>query len=79
MYHPLQIIKQLPTSINERLSENSTNEEILNKSKADYEKAIKDSGFQSTQLEYKRTAKKQTKMEAELLHGSTHYSTKMSQ
>ena len=51
MYHPLQIIKQLPTSINERLTENSTNEEILNKSKADYEKAIKDSGFQSTQHE----------------------------
>ena len=33
--HPLQIIKHLPTSINERLSKNSSNEEIFNKSKAD--------------------------------------------
>ena len=43
------------------------------------EKVIKDSGFQSTQLEYTKTAEKQTKIEVEILHGSTHCLTEMSE
>ena len=34
---------------------------MFNKPKGDYEKALKDGGFQSTKLEYKKTAEKQTK------------------
>ena len=48
--HPPHTIKHLPTLINERFSQNSLNEEIFNRSKVNYEKALKDSGFQSTKL-----------------------------
>ena len=48
--HPPQVIKQLPTSINERLSNNSSSEEIFNASKYEYETALKNSGYQQTEL-----------------------------
>ena len=44
--HPPNIIRQLPLTIEKRLSEHSSNEEIFNNAKADYEKALKDSGYQ---------------------------------
>ena len=40
-----QIIKQLPNSISERLSKNSSNKEIFDKAKVDYEYALKKSGY----------------------------------
>ena len=43
--HPPQIIKQLPDIINDRLSANSSNKEIFDKSKADYEKGLRESGY----------------------------------
>ena len=55
----------------------SSNEEIFNKSKADYKKALKDTGFQSRKLEYKKTAEKQTKNRSRNINGLTHRSTKM--
>ena len=39
-----------------KLSKNLSNEEIFNRSKADYKNALKDSGFQLIKLEYKKTA-----------------------
>ena len=42
---PTQIIKQLPASINKRLSDNSSNENIFNESKEEYEKAVKENGY----------------------------------
>ena len=39
--HPPQVIKQLPTSNSERLSDNSLNKEIFNASKYEYETALK--------------------------------------
>ena len=42
--HPPQIIKQLPNSISERLSKSSSNQEILNTAKVEYEDALKKSG-----------------------------------
>ena len=42
--HPLQIIKQLPISINNRLSNNSSNKQVFDRSKGEYEKALRDSG-----------------------------------
>ena len=48
--HSPQVIKQLPTSINERLSNNSSSEEIFNASKYEYERALKTSGYKLTEL-----------------------------
>ena len=42
--HPPSIIKQTPTSISRRLSDNSSNEEIFNTAKTEYETALKNSG-----------------------------------
>ena len=57
--HPPQIINMLPKSINERLSKNSSNPEIFGKAKIDYEKALKDSGYKSVNLTFKKPAEKQ--------------------
>ena len=43
--HPPQIIKQLPNSISEKLSKNSSNQEVFNKAKVEYEDALKKSGY----------------------------------
>ena len=43
--HPPQIIKQLPDSISERLSKNSSNWKIFTTAKIGYEDALKKSGY----------------------------------
>lgn len=50
--HPPTIIKQLPNSIADRLSKNSSTEAIFNKHKIEYEAALHKSGYK-TKLEYK--------------------------
>ena len=50
--HPLQILKQLPTSIAERLSTNSSNNTIFAQSKPEYEEALSKSGYQNVNLQY---------------------------
>ena len=57
--HPPQVNKQLPTSINERLSKNSSSKEIFNASKYEYETALKNSSYQQTELIF--TKKEQRK------------------
>ena len=57
--HPPQVNKQLPTSINERLSKNSSSKEIFNASKYEYETASKNSSYQQTEEERKK--KEETK------------------
>ena len=47
--HPSKIIRQIPNSVGERLSKNSSNQEISEKSKAEYEEALSKSGY-STKL-----------------------------
>ena len=59
--HPPQIINMLPKSINERLSKNSSNPETFDKAKIDYEKALKDSGYKSVNLIFKKPAEKQNR------------------
>ena len=51
--HPPQIIKHLPDSIKERLSNNSSNEQVFNSAKPEYEKAFKDSGYKNVNLKYR--------------------------
>ena len=50
--HPPQIIKQLPKIINDRLSKDSSNEEVFNESKGEYENALKQSGYNNISLKH---------------------------
>ena len=47
---PPQIIKHLPDSIEEKLSNNSSNEQVFNSAKPEYDKALKDSGYKNVNL-----------------------------
>ena len=58
--HPPQINKHVPDSIEERLSNNSSNEQVFNSAKPEYEKALKDSGYKNVELKY-RAQKEQRK------------------
>ena len=50
--HPSQTIKQLPISTSNRLSNNFSNKEVFDKSKGEYKKALRESGYKSTSLIY---------------------------
>ena len=52
-HHPFQIIKHQPDSIEERLSNNSSNEQVFNSAKPEYEKALKDTGYKNVKLKYR--------------------------
>ena len=55
--HPIQVFKHIPNGIEHRLSTNSSNIDIFKQSKQDYEKALKDSGY-NIKLSYKKKKKK---------------------
>ena len=59
--HLPQIINQLPKTVNERLFRNSSNEEVFNSSKLQYEKAVRGSGYTDFQLKFNKTSTNQTK------------------
>ena len=59
--YPPQIINQVPKTINERLSRNSSNEEVFNSSKDQYEKALRDSGYTDFELKFNKTSTNQAK------------------
>ena len=50
--HPIQVFKHIPNGIEHRLSTNSSNIDIFEQSKRDYEKALKDNGY-NVKLSYK--------------------------
>ena len=50
--HPQQIIKQLPVSISNRLSNNSSNKQVFDMSKCEYGKALRESGYKNVSLIY---------------------------
>ena len=58
--HLPQIMKHLPDSIEERLSNNSSNEQVFNSAKPEYEKALKDNGYKDVNLKH-RARKEQRK------------------
>ena len=60
--HPPQILKQLNTTINDRLSRNSSSELIFNESKHQYENASRKSGFESKLTYIDSTAPTNKKM-----------------
>ena len=55
------MIKQLPTSISKRLSNSSSNEEIFNASRYEYETALKNSGYQQTKLIFSKKEQRKQK------------------
>ena len=50
--HPQRILKQIPLSINQRLSRNSSNSSIFDKCKDEYEEALKRSGYNNIHLSH---------------------------
>ena len=50
--HPPQIIKQLPISKSNHLSNNSSNKEVFDTSKGEYEEALGESGYKNVSLIY---------------------------
>ena len=65
---------KIPNSIQERLSKNSSNEEIFNTARCEYEDALKKSGFK---FDFKYTKNQlQKSIDLEILFGLTHHSTK---
>ena len=52
--HPKQIINQLPETINKRLSKNSSNATVFEKSKTEYEEALQKSGYKNVTLTYQK-------------------------
>ena len=55
--HPPQIINQLPKIISDRLSRNSSNKEVFNTAKGEYEEALKRSGYSN--ISYQSTNRAQ--------------------
>ena len=55
--HPLQIIKQLPKSVSERLSKNSSNQEMFSIGKLEYKDALKKSGYDVMPTTYQKNQK----------------------
>ena len=50
--HPPQIIKQIPIAINDRLSQNSSDEKIFNLARTEYGEALKRNGFKDFSFKY---------------------------
>ena len=59
--NPKQILKQPPNSINYRLSRNHSNKTIFEKSKLEYEEALRKSGFEKPILSFQPTKTTVTK------------------
>mgnify|MGYP004361308217 CR=1 FL=1 len=59
--HPQPIIRQIPSSICRRLSDNSSSEQIFDSAKEEYETALKNSGFPSSLKYTPRTPKKRNR------------------
>ena len=59
--HPPPAIKQLPSSIADGLSKNSSKKEIFDKAKAEYEKSLKDSGYDSVELNYNQNKQRESR------------------
>ena len=64
--HPRSIIKQIPTSVSHRLSDNSANEEIFNNAKTEYENALKTSGH-TAGLEFNSNLPKKRKRKSNII------------
>ena len=59
--HPPQVIKPLPTSISEQLSNNSSSEKIFNALKYESEIALKSSSYHQTKLIFNKTGHRKQK------------------
>ena len=55
--HPPPILKQIPISIGQRISINSSSKEIFEATKPHYEKALDNCGYKDTKLQFSSTGK----------------------
>ena len=77
--HQPQVINQLLKIINERLTRNSSNEEVFNSSKYQYEKTLRDSGYTDFKLKFNKTSNNHTKkIDSITLFGLIHLSGEQS-
>ena len=61
--HPPQIINQLPKIISDRLSRNSSNKEVFNTAKGEYEEALKRSGYSNISLSFHQSSTSHVKQQ----------------
>ena len=61
--HPPQIINQLPKIISDRLSRNSSNKEVFNTAKGEYEEALKRSGYSNISLSFHHSSTSHVKQQ----------------
>ena len=57
--HPIQVFKHIPKGIEHRLSNNSSNKDIFERSKQEYEEALKNDGYR-IKLEYRNRERSNT-------------------
>ena len=65
--HPPTVIKQIPHSINQRISDISCNEREFNKAKPMYEEALKQSGYEDVCMKYCENKKKPRKRQRKVI------------
>ena len=58
--HPATVLKHIPNSVNKRLNSISSNEQVFQEAKTEYENALKDAGY-STELKYNQNKDKTKK------------------
>ena len=75
--HPPQILKQLTTTISDRLSRNSSNKLIFNEAKHQYEDALSKSGFK-TEVTYKDSTTPTTKRKRKIIWFNPPYNQNVS-
>ena len=75
--HPPNVIKQVPISVNSRLTHISSSEEIFNNAKRPYEESLKKVGIKQTSNTHQTKKKSQGKTAAVILHGSIPHLIKM--
>ena len=75
--HPQQVIKQLPQAINDRLSNNSTNKQIFDNAKPEYQEALEHSGF-SEKLNFSKRKKKQRSRKRNIIRFNPPYNKSVS-
>ena len=76
--HPKTIIDHLPTMIETRLSNISSNEDKFNQEVGIYQKAIDDAGYKDTKLKYSKSEDKKSKRTRKVYYFNAPYTKNMS-
>ena len=77
--HPPNVIKQLPVSIEKRLSNHSSDEKIFKESAICYEDRLNKEGCTNKLVYYSPSASSQENKSNRMMYGLTHHTLKISQ